>query len=333
MNHRERISAAMRGEPVDHTPVALWRHFPNDDLSAEGLARRVVEFQNKYEFDLVKVTPASGYPAEMYGATFRDGQNREGTRTYVSRPVNSISDWNRIGALDASNPVFQREAAAIKLIRQALGAEVPILQTVFAPLNTAHNLAGERLMEDLRAEPVLLHRVLRALTETTIRFATESLRAGASAIFFATQMATPKYLTLEEFQRFGEPYDLEVVEALTAAQAEFILLHIHGLNIYFEPLSQWPVQAINWHDRRTEPSLAEARAQYRGLLVGGIDEWGTLQGNPADREANNAIVQQVRNAIEQVNGRGLILAGGCVIPIDTPEQNIRTVLETAGAAK
>ena len=41
-----------------------------------------------------------------------------------------------------SNPVFQRETAALKLIRAKLGNDVPILQTVFAPLNTAHNLAG-----------------------------------------------------------------------------------------------------------------------------------------------------------------------------------------------
>src|SRR5512140_3430230 len=105
MNHRERIHAALRGEPVDHVPVALWRHFPNDDQQADALARRVVEFQNAYDFDLVKVTPASGYPAEMYGATFIDGQNREGTRSYTARPVNRLDDWDRIQPLDKSNPV------------------------------------------------------------------------------------------------------------------------------------------------------------------------------------------------------------------------------------
>jgi uroporphyrinogen decarboxylase len=62
----------------------LWRHFPNDDLRAETHAARVVDLQNKFGFDFVKVTPASGFPAEMYGATFRDGKNREGTRVYVS---------------------------------------------------------------------------------------------------------------------------------------------------------------------------------------------------------------------------------------------------------
>src|SRR5512142_241602 len=96
MNHRERVLAAVRGEPVDHVPVALWRHFPNDDQKPETLATRVVDFQRKFDVDLVKVTPASGYPAEIYGATFVDGKNREGTRSYTARPVNSLADWDKI---------------------------------------------------------------------------------------------------------------------------------------------------------------------------------------------------------------------------------------------
>ncbi|HEX7587742.1 MAG TPA: uroporphyrinogen decarboxylase family protein [Anaerolineae bacterium] len=316
------MQAALRGQPVDRVPVALWRHFPNDDLLAEKLAARVVEFQRQYDFDFVKVTPASGYPAEMYGATFRDAHNREGTRAYIARPVNALSDWDKVAPLDAHNPVFVRELAALKLIRQELGGDVPILQTIFSPLNSAHNLANERLFEDLRAQPAVLHRALKALTETTARFAVESLRAGADAIFFATQMATPKYLTVDEFQKFGEPYDLQVLEAIRAAKADFTFLHIHGLDVYFDVLARWPVEVVNWHDRRTAPSLKQARAKHPGALAGGINEWDTLaKKSPQD------VAVEVRDALAQTGGRGHILAAGCVIPVDTPEENIRAVTE------
>ncbi len=326
MNHRERVHAALRGDPpasagLDRVPVALWRHFPNDDLRAETLAARVVEFQNKFDFDFVKVTPASGYPAEMYGATFRDGQNREGTRAYITRPVNALGDWEKIAALDSANPVFVRELAALELIREKLGGNVPILQTIFSPLNSAHNLAGERMFADLREHPDVLHRALRAVTETTARFAVESLRAGADSIFFATQMATRKYLSEEEFCAFGEPYDLQVLDAIRAKH-DFILLHIHGIDIYFDLLARWPVQAINWHDRRTAPSLKEARAKFKGALVGGINEWDTLAA-----KSREDVIAEVRDAMAQTNGRGLIVAGGCVIPVDTPEEHVKAVVE------
>ena len=334
MNHRERIHAAIKNQSVDRVPVALWRHFPNDDLRAETLAARVVEFQKEYDFDFVKVTPASGYPAEMYGATFRDGKNREGTRAYLTRPVNALSDWDKLAPLDAKNPVFVRETAALKLVRQQLGGDAPILQTIFSPLNSAHNLASERLFDDLRAQPDVLHRALKAITETTVRFAVESLRAGADAIFFATQMATRKYLSEEEFREFGERYDLRVLDAIRAAKPDFIFLHIHGADIYFDRLAQWRVDVLNWHDRRTAPSLKQAReilrrsaAQNDKVLAGGINEWDTLAAKSRD-----AIIAEVRDAIGQTGGRGFILAAGCVIPVDTPEENIRAAIDAARAA-
>ena len=322
MNHRERIHAAIRSEPTDRVPVALWRHFPNDDLNAEKLASQVVGFQNKFDFDFVKVTPASGFPAEMYGATFKDGQNREGTRAYISRPVNVIGDWDKIAPLEESNLVFQRENAALKIVRAKLGADVPILQTVFAPLNTAHNLAGERLFADLLAQPRALHRALEAITETTVRFALASLKSGADAIFYATQMATSKYFNEEEFREFGEPYDRKVLTAIRAAKPDFILLHVHGINTYFDVLAKYPVDIINWHDRRTAPTLKEARARFNGALMGGLHELDTLLGNSRD-----AIIAQARDAISQTSGKGFILGAGCVIQVDMPEKNIGAVID------
>jgi len=319
-------------------PVALWRHFPNDDLRAEGLAARVVEFQRKFDFDFVKVTPASGYPAEMYGATFRapsagSARVREGTRERVTFPVNALGDWDKVAPLDAKNPVFVRETTALKLIRQQIGNDTPILQTIFSPLYTAHNLAGERMFADLRTHPDVLHRALQALTETTARFAVESLHAGADAIFFATQMATRQSFAEDEFRTFGERYDLQVLEAIRAAKADLIFLHNHGIDIYFDLLAKWPVDVVNWHDRRTAPSLKQARAVLRSAahtnkaLAGGINEWDTLAA-----KSRNAIIAEVRDAIAQTGGRGFILAAGCVIPVDTPEENVRAVLDAVGTA-
>lgn len=329
MNHKERIRAVLRGEPTDRVPVALWRHFPGDDLNPEKLSARVVEFQKEFDFDFVKVTPASGYPSEMYGATFRtpdpgSRRLREGTRERATRTVNSLDDWDKIVPLDETNPVFVRETRALQLIRQQLGTDVHVLQTIFSPLYSAWNLAGERAFDDMRRHPEIVHRVLRALTETTIRFAVASLRAGADAIFFATQMATPQYITVEEHRQFAEPYDRQVLDAIRTAQADFIFLHIHGLHIFFDELARYPVDVINWHDRRAAPSLQEARAKTQRTIAGGIDEWNVLATKSRDE-----VIAQARDAITQTGGRGFILSAGCVIPVDTPAENIRAVVEAA----
>lgn len=59
MDKRERLQRTIAGEPVDRPPVALWRHWPVDDQTPEGLAEATVHFQREWDWDFVKVTPSS----------------------------------------------------------------------------------------------------------------------------------------------------------------------------------------------------------------------------------------------------------------------------------
>jgi uroporphyrinogen decarboxylase len=326
MNKRDRIHAAIKKQSVDRQPIALWRHFPKDDQESAKFARRVVEFQRRFDFDFVKVTPAAGYMDEMYGAQLKDAGNREGTREHVARAVNDWRDWTKIDTLDMSNPVFQREYASMKMIREELGREAPILQTIFSPLSSARNLAGDRFVQDLREHPAELHRALEHLGRTTLNFAFQSVEAGADAIFISTQVATRDLLTPEEMRAFDQTYTLTILNELRS-KVEFILLHVHGENVYFDQLAKYPVQIINWHDRKISPTLAEGKGLFQGAVAGGVDEWGVLAGGTREQ-----IQEQVRDAIKQTGGTGLIIAPGCVIPIDTPEENIRAAREAVEAS-
>jgi len=316
MNHRQRVAAALRGEPVDRVPIAMWRHFPVDDLTPEGLARATLVFQQKFDFDFVKVTPMSGYPAADWGFRAEHRGNREGTREPLAYPVQSPDDWYGLRPLDVTQGALGRELVALRLLWHKLGPEVPLLETVFSPLTVAKNLAGPRLLGDLRAHPQALHAALPVIADTVARFAVAALAAGADGLFFATQFASLDLLSPQEYQEFGLPYDHQVLAAV-AGQTDFLLLHLHGTRPIFDLLASYPVHAVNWHSRTTPPTLAEARQRFRGCLVGGLDEWGTLQSTP------EAVIAEVREAIAQAGERGLIIGPGCVIPIDTPEANIR----------
>lgn len=66
MTKRERLEATIRGESTDRAPVAL-RHFPVDDQDPADLAASTVAFQRQYDFDLIKVTPASSFCVRDWG--------------------------------------------------------------------------------------------------------------------------------------------------------------------------------------------------------------------------------------------------------------------------
>ncbi len=322
MNSFQRIEAVIHREPVDRVPIALWRHFPYVDQTAEGLAQAVIAFQKKFEFDLVKVTPASGYMAEAWGAKLVPKANDEGTREYLSRPVQRPQDWHTLQSLDITQGVLGRELRALTLIRREISDEVPVLQTIFSPLTTARNLAGERWLSDLLERPDDLKAGLAVIAETTIKFARACLEAGTDGIFFATQLASHDFLTEDEYRAFGVEYDRQVLDAIKD-QAKLVVLHVHGLKIMFDLLKEYAVQIINWHDRRTPPSLAEAQKRFKGAVLGGLNEWDVLlRGKPEDVKA------QVRDALAQTGGRRVIIGAGCVIPITTPEANIQAIRQS-----
>jgi hypothetical protein len=73
---------------------------------------------------------------------------------------------------------------AVRLVAEALGDSVPILQTVFSPLNIAPKLAGDRSFADMRDHPEIFKQGLQIIAETTARFALASLAAGAHGLLF-----------------------------------------------------------------------------------------------------------------------------------------------------
>ncbi|HVI85386.1 MAG TPA: uroporphyrinogen decarboxylase family protein, partial [bacterium] len=172
--------------------------------------------------------------------------------------------------------------------------------------------------------PEELHAGLQVIAEVTADFVRAVMAAGADGVFFSTQMATTDLLTREEYEEFGRPYDLQVLEAVSTGLA---FLHIHGVHIMFDLFTDYPVHVINWHSRETPPKIAEARAEVTTCLACGIDAWNTLaKGQP------DAVAREVRDAIAQTQGRGHIVTTGCVMPIDTPEANIQAAIAAAREA-
>ena len=154
MNKRERLLAASRRQAVDRIPIALWRHFPGDDQRAADLAQATIAFQDKYDFDFVKVSPSNSYAGEDWGAQTAFRGNMEGTRDYVERPVKQPSDWRKLQPLDVTKGALGRGLETLRLLKSHWGENVPFIQTVFNPLMTARYLRGDTLwIADMREYP------------------------------------------------------------------------------------------------------------------------------------------------------------------------------------
>lgn len=315
ITHRQRLQACLAGQILDRPPVALWRHFPVDDQHPEHLAAAALHWQKTYDFDLVKVTPASSFCVKDWGVEDKWTGNSEGTRDYTKRAVLSPKDWESLPALDPTAPHLAGQLACLRLIRAGLGPDVPLLQTVFSPLAQAKNLAGnETLLAHLRLYPKAVMKGLATIAETTRRFVQAALEAGADGIFYAIQHAQAGLLSKEEYETFGLPFDQHILEA--ASRGWCNMLHLHGRNVYFNLAVRLPVHMVNWHDRETPPSLIEAQKQFAGAVCGGIRQDTLVYGDQTE------VRKEAAEALQQTSGQKFILSTGCVVPVIAPHGNI-----------
>jgi uroporphyrinogen decarboxylase len=326
---RERILATVQGGPVDRIPAALWRHFPGQDTAADSLADAVIAFQREYGFDLVKITFASGYPAEAWGARLEPDQNREGTRRYVERRICNARDWHRLPLLGVDGPVLQMQLAALLKVRVGVGPDVHVLPTVFSPLTVAKQLAGQDvLMEHLHNRPADLHAGLRTVAATMAGFAAACMRHGGDGVFFATQLARHDLLTEEEYAVFGLPYDQTVLEAVAGGNA-LVVAHLCGSRPMLSLGARYGAHIVNWHDQAGGPSLQEGLAMLpSSAVLGGLDRERLATATPEQ------VAADVRRAVDDCGGRGRVVVGtGCVALQDTPVENFRAVSQAARSCR
>jgi uroporphyrinogen decarboxylase len=211
----------------------------------------------------------------------------------------------------------------LKLIIDELGTGVPVIQTIFSPLSQAKNLVGnELLLVHLRKYPDAVTTGLSIITESIRRFIDAANHTGISGIFYAVQHANYHLLSETEYLQFGRKFDLDILELTN--EKWFNMLHLHGENIMFKLFTDYPIQVINWHDRETFPSLAEAKKLFHGVVCGGLQRQQTMElGTP------KRVFSEARDAILATENKRFILGTGCVLQTTTPGSNIRAALQAA----
>ena len=315
MNARERVQAALAGGEVDRPPVSIWHHFPERDQRAEDLAEATYRFWATYEFDFIKFMPPGDYPTIDWGARSVYTGSRAGTRETVEFPVTGPRDWTRIRAVDASTGMHAEMNRALELLQRQLRDRAPVLQTIFSPLTIAQKLSNGLAVRQAETDPAALKGALEAIAETTRAMTRAALAGGADGIFFATQCATREVMDEAAYAEFGTPFDLAVLEA--ARGSSFTLLHLHGNAPYLSLTPSYPVHAVNWHDRRAGPPLPDVQRATGRCVVGGLNEQSVLATGAPDE-----VRREAREAVEATAARSVMVAPGCVVPIDTPAENI-----------
>jgi uroporphyrinogen decarboxylase len=326
MTKRERLRAVLAGRPVDRLPVAFWRHWPIDDQEPESLARVTLEYQRRFDWDFLKVTPSHTYCVDDYGAKHAYRGRLVGDRDHAERVIKRIEDWDRIQPLDVRTGALARQLHCLRMVIEKRDPDTPVIQTLFDPITMARFLADDAYVVHFRREPERVARALQALTETCAALARAAIAEGADGVFLSTMGASYEVMAPEEYRRLGRPGDLAVLDAARGGWLN--ILHLHGQHPMVAEVADYPIHGLSWHDRAAGPSLAEVAKIFPGVLVAGIEQFNVLHFEPPA-----AVAAQVADAVAQTGGRRLIVAAGCTYPLTAPECNLvaaRRAVETVG---
>jgi uroporphyrinogen decarboxylase len=301
LNKIERVTNALKGQEVDRPPFGFWYHFGLQHMPGKVHAQAEVDFYRAYDTDFLKVMNDYPYPLPQ-----------------GIEAIETEADWKRVEPVGANNKCWDEQLTALSIINDAIGKEALFIETIFSPWTTARRMtrAGD-IAEAREHHPEALLSAMDAIATSLAGYAKEAVARGAAGIFLSLGAATDDVMSPEEYETWGRPFDLKVLEAVRGAP--FNVLHIHGKRIHFDSLLDYPASAINWSHFAAPPSLGEGRARSGKTVMGGLDEAVAAHLSPPE------IRRQVASALQEVGTRGLIMTPGCSVATDTPELTLRAV--------
>ncbi len=301
MTRLERFEAAVRGEEVDRLPASVWLHFASEHLPGRKVAELHVEFAKAYGWDYLKVMNDYRYPLPGLNEVQRE------------------SDLQRFSPVGMTEQAFHEQLVCLRELRAAVGPDMPLIETLFNPLQTLVRATGVNVAQLVFAHPQAGHNALDAITETLIEYIRQLQMLGVNGIFYSINGAVEPAkggLTDDQFAEFVAPYDLRI---LHAAEGMTRVAHVHGFHLRFDRVAHYPVEAFSWSHLNSAPALGEARKLTQAALMGGVNEVRIAHQAPSE------VMSDIRKSVQDAGARKLLIGPGCTVPPDTPAKLLRVV--------
>ncbi len=337
MDSRQRVEAFLHRVPVDRVPVqlqnmavaaaALGLDFPqvfqNGTLVAQG---HVCEWE-KYRHDGVIVDIGTHAAAQALGC---GAEYPAGEIPRVSAPA--LACWQELDRLRIPDPattfplIVVLEAVAI--LKREIGGRTTILATVDqGPFTLSSLLIGmapfltELAVHDREAD---VHRLLRFCAEFTLAYGIALRQAGADIVRMGDSTSGPDVISPAMYATYAFPYQRWLSQEFRKRGIVFEF-HICGQATRIMRQMVATGAAFVEIDEKTDLLAAKDAVRECGGIGGVISPALLRFGSPV--EVEDACRQELSAWLPQ---GGLFFGPGCTIPWDSPEANIRTMVDCAG---
>ena len=329
MTSRERVLAALRGEPVDRTPLCnptsvatvelmdlVDAPFPDANRKPELMARLAATGYTELGFDTIMPVFTIIQESSALGCKIQWEQKDNWPTVRMSEPIWHEPDDIKVPADLCTHQDTSCVIEAIKSLRREYGDEVAIVGKTMGPWSQAYHCFGvEPFLLTSLDDPGKTKLCLDRLKEITIEFGQAQIDAGADALCLPDH-ATGDLVSGEYYERYLRDMHIEFAERLKVP----IILHICGRTVdRMEYIAQTGMAAFHYDSKNTpEESMEIMRGRIS--LVGNINNPETLFSKGPE-----VVSAEVTRNLEA----GVQLIGPeCAIPLQTSIDNLKEINRT-----
>ncbi|WNY27783.1 methylcobamide:CoM methyltransferase MtaA [Methanolapillus ohkumae] len=327
---KENLLKALNGEPVEKTPVvsvtqtgivelmdlvnAPW---PESQSNAKMMADLAVAAHELGGLEAVRVPYCLTVLAQAMGCEVNMGtKNRQPSVTAHPYEKPEMLD-------DAKKPDLKNAGRipavleAIRLVRQKVGPDVPIIGGMEGPITLASDLCSVKsFMKWSIKKPDDLKRVIDFANVAAIEYANLMVEAGADIICIADPVSSPDLMSPQDFH-----------DKLMGAITEFadkvkapVVLHVCGnVTAILNDMADCHCKGLSIEEKVEDVKGAVELTKGRAVIIGNVSSpFVLLSGDPAK------VAAAVNNALD---AGVAILAPGCGIAPMTPLANIKAMVD------
>ena len=327
----ERFAAYQRGEPLDRLPCVPIV----GNTAARVLGIKVAEFRgngrliadaqiaayHRFGYDVIRIFTDLYTQAEAMGARVHYPADET---AYLAAPA--IRSVDEIASLKPADPKkdgnLPAHLEAMERAFQAVGKEVPVTGALTGPFTTASFLIGtENLVRLTLKNPAAVHQLCEVSCQSALIYAGAILDTGCTPSL-TDAMCSTTVISPRQFKEFGQPYLTRLVNFIHG-RGRSVTLHICGKTApIWEAMADTGADCLSI-DNAADLEAARAKVGHRVRLMGNVPPSEImLEGTPS--QVREAVRECVRKAYN--NSKGLVVASGCSLPVETPFANIDAML-------
>lgn len=291
--------------------------------SIEKMVQCEIDAVEKYDYDWVIPFPDDFIAIEPLGVKTKDEENLP-RAAYEYLPATSgaldmlkMPDANSDGRMPAYLEVLSR-------IKQELGDSICLSGQIAAPFTSVALVFGvENTLLLIYENPQLLKQAIQFFSDLQIEWGRAQIKSGTDALWVGDCVASSSFLSPVHYTEFAAEGALQVCTALK--EDAFMIYHAGESSLeQLKCMAEINADALNVGEK-IDIAKAKHTIGDKVALMGNLAPVEVLlEGTPEDVERETFRIMEAGK-----RGGGYIFNTGEGIPRQVPEQNIKTMIETA----